>query len=139
MSDSPLGSLAWAELCRARRYDVARALDLVRNLREGLRKPEEIRIADLAADLIKAGVEAEEEDERDWRPLANSAWDLAITSSTSPSASLMRTTGPGCGASLATSSTRPRRWAWSWAWSMSAPSPRRRPARSRDDRAQHST
>ena len=79
MSDSPLGSLAWAELCRARRYDVARALDLVRNLREGLRKPEEIRIADLAADLIKAGVEAEEEDERDWRPLANSAWDLAIT------------------------------------------------------------
>ena len=43
-----------------RRYDVARALDLVRGLRKSLRKPEEIRIADLAADLIEAGAEAEE-------------------------------------------------------------------------------
>ncbi len=43
-----------------RRYDVGRAIDLVRSLRESLRKPEEIRIADLAADLIEAGVEAEE-------------------------------------------------------------------------------
>jgi hypothetical protein len=64
-----------------RSYDIARALDLVRSLREGLRKPEEIRVADLAADLLEAGVEAEEgeAEAKELRELADLASDLAFT------------------------------------------------------------